>query len=62
MLRAEEEGYRQPLCAGGRRDNAMNRGPQIAIRGKLQKFAYVDDKTILERPRLDPISLLRLDL
>jgi hypothetical protein len=48
MLRTEEEGYRQPLSAGRRRHNAMNRGPQIAIRGKLQKFAYVDDKTVLE--------------
>jgi hypothetical protein len=49
MLRTEEKGYRQPLSAGWRHDNAMNRGPQIAIRGKLQKFAYVDDKT--EWPR-----------
>ena len=62
MLRTEEEGYRQPRSAGWRRDNAMNRGPQIAIRGKLQKFAYVDDKTVLEWPRLDPSSVLRLDL
>ena len=52
----------QPLSAGWRRDNAMNRGPQIAICGKLQKFAYVDDKTVLDWRRLDPSSVLRLDL
>ena len=44
MLRTEEEGYRQPLSAGWRHDNAMNRGPQIAIRGKLQKFAMLTTK------------------
>ena len=47
--RAEEESGRKPIGSGGRRNDPMNIGPQIAVRRDLENLADVDDATAAAR-------------
>ena len=52
---AEEERNRKALDTGGRRDDTVNRGAQIAVRGKLQQFADIGDQRAGDRLDVDPL-------
>ena len=58
---AQEEGDRQPVSAIGRRDHAVDVGPQVTAGGHLEELADVDDEGSGNRWRCNP-ALLALDL